>query len=389
MVTQYLDPFFDPNTSCTMEFAVALMLGRRRFDGYYPHYQVEEDPNDPYSFEVAYDHFLEWLDTSIIQILEDEALEIGMIKDDAIDAKADIKADDQGEKEQRIAPVQQIIDDCKQRLVENHNTVLLARKYLRDIDDELANTQDPMLRLDQELTKKTGYPRITIASLERWFKKTYPAATANTSSTPPAPPAPPATPALPAESLLDIEGGMSLTSTKSFLVTFGILLEAFLERTVPQFMPPGGTEVNLLTVAEFLSERSLPSANPALPAEPLLDNKKGMSPASTKSFLATFRILLEAFLDRSGPLYKSDCGTDVKLQTVAKFLSEHSFQPASKLRYLRAQSVSVIEERIKAARMIEIGEVPVGPVLEAIEASTAALSKARATAIKPKTTKQK
>ena len=175
MVTQYLDPFFDQSTSCTADFAVALMLGRRNFDGYYPNYQVEEDPDDPYGAEAAYEHFLEWLDTSIFQILEDEALAIEMKKEEAIEAKGDIKADALGDKQQRIAPVQQIIDDCKQKLAENMDTVFLARKYLRDIDDELANKVNPLLREDTAATQRRGgVICITLASLERWIEKSFP-----------------------------------------------------------------------------------------------------------------------------------------------------------------------------------------------------------------------
>jgi hypothetical protein len=175
MIAQYQEPFVDRSTSCTTDFAVALMLGRRNFDGAYPTYKVEEDPINPMGYEVAHDRFLDFLDTSVFEILEGEQLDIEMKKQLAIEAKADIKADGQGDKEQRISPLQKTIDECRQQLVENEKAVSLARKYLRDIDDELADKVNSALREDTTATQKNGgVIYITLASLDRWFDTALP-----------------------------------------------------------------------------------------------------------------------------------------------------------------------------------------------------------------------
>lgn len=310
MVKQYLDPFFDNSTSCTADFAVALILGRRNFNGFYPQYKVEGDSSDLDAIDVAYEHFLEWLDTSIFEILGEEALGIEAEKDDAIEVKVAINADDQGDKQRRVALVQKTIDDCKRRLDESKDTLFLARSYLRDIHDELANKVNPLLREDTAATQRRGGEVcITIASLERWLAQKY-------------------------QNVLP-------TQTASPLV-------------------------------------------PTEPSEPLLDKKGGMSATKTKGFLATFGLLLEAFVDCKGPQFKLNSGTELNLQEIAKHLSERSLPSARKDHYLAKQSVSVIEDRIKVTRQTKMSAVSEGQVFEVIEASTKELNEARANAIKPK-----
>ena len=175
MEQQYLDPFEDKRRSCPVDFAVALILGRRRFDGKYLEYKVKAPPYipataqpkrkaarrlkknsknspkttsldsiNPNYIEEAYEYFLEWLDQPILQILQEEGDDIRMSMDAAIETKADIRAAFPGDKDFAIYFMQHIIDDCKTMLLEHNETAELARKYLRQIDDELANNVDPV-----------------------------------------------------------------------------------------------------------------------------------------------------------------------------------------------------------------------------------------------------
>ena len=235
MGTLTSEPFVDTRNSCTADFAVALMLGRRAFDGHYPDYKASEDsqnPEDPYADVVAHEDFLEFLDTSIFEILAEERDTIALEKEDAIDAKADIAKDGKRDKKSRIEALQQTIDACNRKLVESTNTEVLARKYLRDIADELANKVNPMLRED---TTQTHGVHITLASLERWIDKAYPKEFRSALKQGLAPPVA-ATPVgeVPydlKEDQLDAKGRMNKQGRDSLYLTLGVLIHRYFELT--------------------------------------------------------------------------------------------------------------------------------------------------------------
>lgn len=54
-----------------------------------------------------------------------------------------------------------------------HNEIEKAAKYRCDIDDELANGKDSVLKLDIEASKETGNPQIMLSSLDRWAQTKY------------------------------------------------------------------------------------------------------------------------------------------------------------------------------------------------------------------------
>lgn len=150
MAHYYSEKFTDQRTSCTRDFAVALLLGRRYFDQVYPNHNPLGDP------EEAHEQFMEWLDTSVFEEISDDLLGIAAELEDA-------KAEGDQKK----------IDACKAKLMACENTEAQARRYLRDIDDELANQVEPQLRVDQAATELLGQTQITLASLERWAEKKY------------------------------------------------------------------------------------------------------------------------------------------------------------------------------------------------------------------------
>ena len=184
MYGHYPEYFDDRRTSCSRDFAVGLLLGRRRFDGRY------SSPNPALAPEESFELLLELLDCSIFEELDDDLIDIEAELDDAKDAlstqKGTVKKSAKGAKRAKSQVVsvalptetevlQQKIDDYKRKRLECENTIALARKYLRQIDDALADKVNPILREDDEATSKHGGDKhITLTSLELWIDKTFP-----------------------------------------------------------------------------------------------------------------------------------------------------------------------------------------------------------------------
>ncbi len=134
----------------------------------------------------------------------------------------------------------------------------LARELLMDIDAELAKGKDSALHLDEEATNRTGITHIKILSLDKWAVEFHSAEAADISPEPAGPLT--KNDVEVDESLLNVRGGMSPTSARSFLVTFALLLEQFVVRAGPNFKSESGTGVNVESIAKLLSSASLPHA---------------------------------------------------------------------------------------------------------------------------------
>lgn len=102
--------------------------------------------------------------------------------------------------------------------------------------------------------------------------------------------------------------------------------------------------------------------------EPLLNAKGGMTATATKGLLVTFAVLLEDYLKVTGKKYIAESGTALNEEALAKHLSQMSLPGARQDHFLKGQSVSTIETRIK----------------EVIGASGAAVMRERAKARKSK-----
>jgi hypothetical protein len=81
--------------------------------------------------------------------------------------------------------------------------------------------------------------------------------------------------------------------------------------------------------------------------EPLLNAKGGMTPTMAKSFLVTFAIVLEEFVKKMGTQFKSESGTGMNMEEIAKYLSKLSLPGARSGHFLKSQSISSIEARMK------------------------------------------
>lgn len=278
MTKYYRNILIDQRTSCTTDQATAILLGRRSWDPIYHDQNPDADP------EEVHEQFMEWLDISIFEDLMDERDGYLIALDDAL-----------GDEENKRNEVQVAL--CRERIVQCDDTIRRAKLILCDIDDELAKGAQSRLRKNQAATDKSGQVHLTLSSLKEWAKdQNY--------------------------------------------------LAMAIEVSPVQIAPPArnGSEID----------------------EPLLNSKGAMTAKSASSFLITFRVLLEAFLEKAGPQYKSESGSDMNKEAVATLISKMSEPGARRDKYFPGQSVSSIEARFK----------------EVIKASTSALDIARAKAVK-------
>lgn len=257
----------DPRTSCSKHEAAAILLNRRTYDPIYRDLNPDEDPEERDA------QFMDWLDISIFdELLEDRNGVLAEL-DDARDENDQAK-----------------IDACRKRVVECDDTIRRAKQILCDIDDELAKGALSELRAVSVQNPDTFYAtppslgdmvnelakgailksrpvstyiaelssttQITLSSLREWSSdRDYLKLPLDATPAQPVPPAP--TVDAEDEPLLTKKGGMTPTSTKSFLVTFAVLLEEFLKLAGSKFGSTGGEDMNLKEVASLLSEKSL------------------------------------------------------------------------------------------------------------------------------------
>ena len=149
-----------------------------------------------------------------------------------------------------------------------------AAKYFRDIDDELAKGDQSELRIDQESTIKTGVTHVAISALEQWAKKrdaivmdtssftitnSYPSAEIGS--------------VLPTEDGTGRKGWLSPVKADGLYLTLAVLLDAFVEMAVPEYLHPIPQLKKVLhpdgrwvvqTLASFLEDRAAKANDRAL-----------------------------------------------------------------------------------------------------------------------------
>ena len=259
MTKYHRNILIDKRTSCTTDQAAALLLKRRSWDPIYLDKNPDADP------EVVHEQFMEWLDISIFEELMEERDGLLMELDDALGDSGSTRDEAQ-------------VTLCKERIVQCDDTIRRAHLILCDIDGELAKGAQSRLIKDPVAAESTGQIRLTLASLKQWA-----------------------------------EGNKYLTMP--------------LDASTVQIAPP-------------------PRLDPEFD-ESLLNQVKGMKQKSACSFLITFAILLDAFLERAASGFKEEGGVDPNKAAIAKLICKMSRVGAGGSRYLHGQSVTSIEERLK------------------------------------------
>ncbi len=240
MTKYHRNILIDQRTSCTPDQAVAFLLGRRSWDPIYQDNNPDADPDE------VQELFTGWLDISIFEDLMEVRDGILSDLDDAL-----------GDEDNKRNEVQVTL--CEERIVQCDDTIRRAKLILGDIDDELAKGAQSLLRKDPVAAEKTGQVRITLPSFKQWASgRDYLSTPTTAQSNQDSPPA--QNSAEVDEPLLDRKGGMAPKMTRSFLVTFAVLLEQFVEKTGKQYVSESGTGMNEAKIIELLSEKSRPGA---------------------------------------------------------------------------------------------------------------------------------
>ena len=158
MITAADEIFIDFSTSCTRDVAVAKLLGwmqgpmRRKWinvtlDG------ISED-------QLPYLHRMD-------EPIKDQLLELREVAQQKL-FKAYEEDDALSTDESK-----QVLSDAADEVDRHSQRIYLAAQYFRDIDDELANQDNPKLRVDLVATQTPDNPHITLSSLARWAKVKY------------------------------------------------------------------------------------------------------------------------------------------------------------------------------------------------------------------------
>lgn len=144
--------YIDERTSCTKDEAIAKLLGWMQGDIRHQYILMTSDgvPGDA----LAHMHSFEG---SIWDFLTEQRKDAQMACIDAFEANA--TETDLNEKEQNIVRVQE--------------TIIKAKSYQRDIDDELAKGGQSTLKVDESQSLAVGATHISLNSLEEWAIKKY------------------------------------------------------------------------------------------------------------------------------------------------------------------------------------------------------------------------
>lgn len=225
--------FYDLSTSVNVDVAIGILIGLRTVDPIRHSSDPEDDP------DAAKQKYLDGLDISIFDHIGDMRIDAQNDVDDAIEEK----------NHQKRA-------EGKDRIRRCDELTRLAHRYLSDINAELAKGDGSMLIVDLAATGASNNRHIEISSLNKWaahqgypkpvlgeFQSQQSQVNLEKEDTD-------------AEEMPDADGGMSPTAARSFLVTFAILLEQFVERSGNQFKSEGGNEINKKTVAELINKHS-------------------------------------------------------------------------------------------------------------------------------------
>jgi hypothetical protein len=233
MAKYHHDILVDPRTSCTKDEAAAILLGLRSLDPIYQNPNPQADPDE------VREQFMDWLNTSIFEVLIEER---DGFQSDLVDAQEENNPDE--------------IAACKERIVHCDDTIRRAKLILCDIDHELEKGNRSTLKKDKAASEESGQVHITLTSLKAWAAgRDYLLKPLNVTQAQ-------AVPAIPSsdesdEPLLNSEGGMNQRNAKGFLITFAVLLEQFVARTGNQFISEGGEGVNKQPLIQFLCDKSL------------------------------------------------------------------------------------------------------------------------------------
>lgn len=219
----------EPLTSCTVDVAIAKLLGWMQGDIRHQYIPLELDGVS----EEALKH-MHSFEVSIWRFLTEQREAAQWVYKKAVEDKETKRRTNQ--KKQKIARVEEI--------------VTRAKSYQRDIDDELRKGRESVLEVDKSASDSSGLIHIVLASLDKWALEKYGISVLDFSKSKVLTVD---EPEYPADVRTD-KGGLTKTSTNSLFLTFGILINAFVESNPDLSKDESKPIVSVL--AEYLSERA-------------------------------------------------------------------------------------------------------------------------------------
>lgn len=239
--------YIDTRTSCTKDEAIAKLLGWMQGDIRHQYILITLDgvPADA----LAHMHSFEG---SIWDFLTDQRKDAQMAYSDAFEANA--AEDDLYKKEQNIVRVQE--------------TIIKAKSYQRDIDDELAKGGQSTLKIDEPQSTSAGVTHISLTTLDSWAMKKYGISVLDFSKSKllekgiddtPAGHAPVLKPADPVPVVevdiddSDVKDGLKKTVANNLYITFSLLLDDFISSHGNLYCHPDGRP-NVANVVKYIQD---------------------------------------------------------------------------------------------------------------------------------------
>jgi len=218
--------YIDPRTSCTKDEAIAKLLGWMQGDIRHRHIEMtlEGVPAESLMHMPCFE---------------------GSIWDFLTGQREDAQSALQ-------TSLDEFAEDDIERLVEKisglEETIIKAKSYQRDIDDELAKGIESVLKVDQAETAASGVAHISLNSLDQWAVKKCGISIHS------APEVREEEPKYPVD-VRNEKGGLTKTSANSLFLTLGFLINAFLEAR-PELCKKNTAKPNVSELALLLSAQA-------------------------------------------------------------------------------------------------------------------------------------
>jgi len=236
MINAEDDVIYDLSSSCTVEVAVAKMLGWMQ--GHIRKRIIIVSENGISEDQLPHLPSLE--DSLQGQLMEmREAARQEFIKAAEKYNAGDESFDDLRTKEEAVTKCDDLLNK--------------AASYLRDIEDEISKRESAELLIDHYATDNTGVTHLTLNSIDRWAKAKYGIAIINGSKTQASDQNLATTNDEQIESVIDQKCGLGKTKADHLYTTFAFLVEAFASTASKYKLDE---RLNIDALAKFLSEQA-------------------------------------------------------------------------------------------------------------------------------------
>jgi hypothetical protein len=237
MINAEDDVLYDLSPSCTVEVAVAKMLGWMQ--GHIRQRIIKVTEQGISADQLPHIPSLEGS-------LQDQLMEMrGAAKQAFIEAAEKYASDDTSYNDLR---------DKEEAVIECDALFNKAATCLRDIQDEISKGESSVLKIDQQATDQTGEIHLTLNSVDRWAKEKYGISIFEGSKVQESTQNIAVKNDDQIEATSDRKGGLRKVKADNLYTTFAFLLESFASKT-SKYMQDG--KINVDALAKFLHEQAV------------------------------------------------------------------------------------------------------------------------------------